>query len=63
MKNPKFFSSWANAPFDGPERNPRGIKFRLKIEFLDPLWLTHQSGLKYHVQAALLMALFHIVTE
>jgi len=24
--------SWQDAPFDGPERSPRGIKFRLKIE-------------------------------
>jgi hypothetical protein len=31
-KNPKFISSWENTPFDGPERSPRGIKFRLKIE-------------------------------
>jgi len=37
-KNPKFIASWENAPFDGPERCTRGIKFRLKIErvfFLD----------------------------
>ena len=31
-ENPKFISSWENTPFDGPERSPRGIKFRLKIE-------------------------------
>ena len=31
-KNPKFISSWENTPFDGLERYPRGIKFRLKIE-------------------------------
>src|ERR1700685_434590 len=31
-KNPKFIPSWENVPFDGPERYPRGIKFRLKIE-------------------------------
>src|SRR5882762_866783 len=49
-KNPKFIPSWENAPFDEPERSPRGIKFRLKIEgvfSLDPsqicAWLTNQS--------------------
>jgi hypothetical protein len=31
-KNPKSIPSWGNAPFDEPERSPRGIKFRLKIE-------------------------------
>jgi hypothetical protein len=31
-KNTKFISSWENTPFDKPERSPRGIKFRLKIE-------------------------------
>jgi hypothetical protein len=31
-KNPEFISSWENAPFDGPERSPRGIKFKLKID-------------------------------
>ena len=38
-KNPKFISSWENT-FDGPERSPRGIKFRLKIEgvfFFQPI--------------------------
>jgi hypothetical protein len=49
-ENPKFISSWENAPFDGLERSPRGIKFRLKIEgvlFMTHLqfctWLTNQS--------------------
>jgi hypothetical protein len=48
-KNPKFIPSWENAPFDGPERSPRGIKFRLKIEGVFSLnpsqictWLTNQ---------------------
>jgi hypothetical protein len=31
-KNPKFIPSWQNAPFDGLERPPKGIEFRLKIE-------------------------------
>ena len=31
-KNPEFISSWENAPFNGPERSPRGIKFKLKID-------------------------------
>jgi hypothetical protein len=49
-KKPKFIPSWENAPFGEPERSPRGIKFRLKIEgvfFLNPsqicAWLTNQS--------------------
>src|ERR1700685_2922958 len=45
-KNPKFIPSWENAPFNGPERSPRGIKFRLKIDgvfFLDPSRMADKS--------------------
>src|ERR1700729_2458947 len=52
-KNPKFIPSWQNAPFDGLERSPRGIKSRLKIEGgfffpLEPIPNLHMTDKSVH---------------